>query len=320
MRYKTLVTLAVSALTVLPVAAQAQDKKVYVSLGGGATIPNSEVKDHLGNGYNFNFGVEVKVTPVIGIEGLYSFNGLGDKQISIPVSGTPGGATVATDFFGSMNMQYGTVNLVLQKPDGAVRPYGLVGMGVYYRPIKVTTPGVGYVPGYCDPWWYDCVPRRLRSCRERRGRAELDRLRDGLRRRPELRGVLRGTPLSLHLGSDRRRRQGQCSRCPASAPSGKPTDSFWPRRSAFAFRAAPFTAADPPPPRRRCSSRSSRNGTQPDHPDGRRFSLRYFGTITSSSRGSPPALPRRCGVLAGITSISPLRTREAPQKSASGQV
>ena len=87
------------------------------------------MKDHLGNGYNFNFGVEVKVTPVIGIEGLYSFNGLGDKRISIPVSGTPGGATVPTDFFADMNMQYGTVNLVVQKPDGAVRPYGLVGHG-----------------------------------------------------------------------------------------------------------------------------------------------------------------------------------------------
>jgi hypothetical protein len=31
-------------------------------------------------------------------------------------------------------------------------------MGVYYRPVKVTTPGVGYVPGYCDPWWYVCYP------------------------------------------------------------------------------------------------------------------------------------------------------------------
>ncbi len=61
MRYKTLVTLAVSALTVLPVTAQAQDK-VKISFGGGVTTPNSEVKDHLGNGFNFNFGVEVKVT------------------------------------------------------------------------------------------------------------------------------------------------------------------------------------------------------------------------------------------------------------------
>ena len=89
MRYRTLVGLAVSLLGILPVAAQAQDKKVSVSLGGGFTEPNAEVKDHLGNGYNFNFGVEVKVTPVIGIEGLYSFNGLGEKRISVPVSPTP---------------------------------------------------------------------------------------------------------------------------------------------------------------------------------------------------------------------------------------
>ena len=93
MRYATLFVLAVSALGALPIAAQAQDKKVNVSFGGGFTVPNAEVKDHLGNGYNINFGVEVKVTPVIGIEGLYSFNGLGDKRISIPVSGTPGGST-----------------------------------------------------------------------------------------------------------------------------------------------------------------------------------------------------------------------------------
>jgi hypothetical protein len=158
MRHRTLITLAMSALVALPVTALAQDKRVHVSFGGGFTVPNSEVKDHLGNGYNFNFGVEVNVTPVIGIEGLYSFNGLGDKRISIPVSPTPNAATVPTDFFGSMNMQYGTANLVLRKPEGAVRPYGLVGMGVYYRPVKVTTPGVGYAPGYCDPWWYVCYP------------------------------------------------------------------------------------------------------------------------------------------------------------------
>ena len=155
---RTLIVLTVGTLAALPVAAQAQDTKVHVSFGGGFTVPNSEVKDHLGNGYNFNFGVEVKVTPVIGIEGLYSFNGLGDKRISIPVSGTPGGTPVPTDFFAGMNMQYGTANVVIQKPDGTVRPYGLVGLGVYYRPVKVTTPGVGYVPGYCDPWWYVCYP------------------------------------------------------------------------------------------------------------------------------------------------------------------
>ena len=137
--------------------AYAQDQPVNFSIGGGYTVPNGEVRDHLGDGYNFNIGLQVNVTPVIGIEGLYSFNGLGDKRISIPVSPTPGADPVPTDFFGSMNMQYGTGALVVQRPDGGVRPYGLAGAGVYYRPVKVTTPGVGYVPPYCDPWWYICT-------------------------------------------------------------------------------------------------------------------------------------------------------------------
>src|SRR5687768_4240981 len=158
MRYRTtgvLVTLFVAALAT---GAQAQEQAVNFSLGGGWTAPNSDVRDHLGDGYNFNIGLQFNVTPVIGIEGLYSFNGLGDKRISIPVSGAPGGDAVPTDFFASMNMQYGTVSLIAQRPEGGVRPYGLVGMGVYYRPVKVTTPGVGFVPGYCDPWWYVCYP------------------------------------------------------------------------------------------------------------------------------------------------------------------
>ena len=121
-------------------------------------MPNSEVRDHLGNGYNFNFGVQVNVTHIIGIEGLYSFNGLGDKRISIPVSPNPTDPGVPTDFFADMNMQYGTGSVIIRAPQGNVKPYGLIGMGVYYRPVRVTTPGVGYVPGYCDPWWYVCYP------------------------------------------------------------------------------------------------------------------------------------------------------------------
>jgi len=139
--------------------AQAQEKKVLFSIGGGFTAPNSEVRDHLGDGYNFNIGLQVNLTPVVGIEGLYGFNGLGDKDLTFDVFPQPiesGG--IPTTVSAGMNMQYGTVSLVFQQPDGNVRPYGLVGMGVYYRPVEVTTPGVGWVPGYCDPWWYVCYP------------------------------------------------------------------------------------------------------------------------------------------------------------------
>jgi len=159
MRFRTTGALVTLFVTGLAVCAQAQEKRVLFSIGGGFTAPNSEVRDHFGDGYNFNIGLQVNVTPVIGIEGLYSFNGLGDKDISIPVFPTPvASGGVPTNFTASMNMQYGTVNLVAQKPDGGIRPYGLVGMGVYHRPLELTTPGVGWVPGYCDPWWYVCYP------------------------------------------------------------------------------------------------------------------------------------------------------------------
>jgi opacity protein-like surface antigen len=158
-RYVSFV-MAAACVAMTPVAAQAQDdRRVHFSLGAGYTAPNGEVEDRLGGGYNFNFGVDVAVTPIISIEGLYSYNGLGEKRISVPLSPVVnplGTDTVPTDFFGTMNMQYGTGSVIVQKPEGNVRPYGLIGMGVYYRPVKVTTPGVGFAPGYCDPWLYVC--------------------------------------------------------------------------------------------------------------------------------------------------------------------
>jgi hypothetical protein len=143
----------------LPIAAQAQEKRGMFIIGSGYSTPNSEVRDHLGDGYNFNIGGQVNINPHFGIEGLYSFNGLGEKRLSIPVFPTPLDASgTPTDFFASMNMQYGTVSAVVQGSEGKVRPFGLVGMGAYYRPVKVTSPAIGYAPGYCDPWWYVCYP------------------------------------------------------------------------------------------------------------------------------------------------------------------
>lgn len=157
---KLLFALVAGVLAVAPATAQAQDdKKVHFTFGGGFTVPNSDVKDHFGNGYNINFGVDVAVTPTVAIEGMYSFNGLGSKDLTINVYPQPlADAGVPTDLSADMNMQTFTGNVIFQKAEGDVRPYGLIGMGVYYRPVKVTTPGVGYVPGYCDPWWYVCYP------------------------------------------------------------------------------------------------------------------------------------------------------------------
>jgi hypothetical protein len=123
MRHKATFVFAMAAAlaTIAPVGAQAQDKRVHVSLGGGWTAPNSEVGDRFGQGYNFNLGVDIAINPVISIEGLYSFNGLGEKNITLPVTPEPvGTGGVPTQLFSSMNMQYGTGSVFFQKPDGNV--------------------------------------------------------------------------------------------------------------------------------------------------------------------------------------------------------
>ncbi len=204
---RTAVLIAAMLLATIPAAAQ-DVKPVEFQIGGGMTFPNSEVRDFLGDGYNFNIGLTFNVNPNVGIETLYSFNGLGQKQISIPVSQTPIDSTVPTDFFGDMNMQFGTVNLVVRKSTGGVRPYMVTGVGIYYRPITVTTPAVGFGPGLLQPLlvllqlWRFCPGRRSRR------RAQLHRLRHGHRRRNHVRECLlcRGA-LSLHLGSERGRRR-----------------------------------------------------------------------------------------------------------------
>ncbi len=79
------------ALVATNAYAQAAERPVNFSFGIGWTSPNSEVNDHLGNGYNINIGLQGNITPTIALEGLYSFNGLGDKTRLVDVADTPGG-------------------------------------------------------------------------------------------------------------------------------------------------------------------------------------------------------------------------------------
>jgi opacity protein-like surface antigen len=159
MRQTPLLLALALLLAASPASAQDPDKKVNWQVGGGYTWTLSEVGDYLGDGWNFNLGATFQATPIIGIEGLYSFNGLGEREFTLPVSSTPGTEGVPTPFAADMNMQYGTASVIVRSPrDTRVRPYGLTGIGVYYRPVTVTTPGVGFVPGFCSPWWYYCVP------------------------------------------------------------------------------------------------------------------------------------------------------------------
>jgi len=142
------------AAVVVAAPAQAQERKYYFNVGGGYTFSLSDVKEHLGNGGNFTLGATFQVTPWLGIQGEYGYTGFGEKRI---VRDIPGAGPTNFDVHGSMH--YGTANLVVGgRPARTAVTYFTGGVGVYGRPVSVTTPTVGFVPGFCNPWWYVCWP------------------------------------------------------------------------------------------------------------------------------------------------------------------
>jgi opacity protein-like surface antigen len=155
---KAMATLIVALLLGAAPAYAQTEKPVDVNFGGGYTFATGEARDALGDGFNFNAGVSFNVSRALGIQVEYGFNGLGEKNIAIPVSLSPTGQAIPTDFFADANMQFGDVNMVFRQTEGRARGYGLFGVGAYYRKVAVTTPGVGYVSGYCNPYWYACYP------------------------------------------------------------------------------------------------------------------------------------------------------------------
>jgi len=140
--------------------AAAQDvKPIQLTIGGGWTGVLGAAKDHIGDACNFTLGILFNVNPIVSLQGEYAWNGVKKKRLSLPVSPVVNPlTTVPTDFFADGNMQYGDFNVMVHAPtQGKAKPYGILGAGVYYRPVNITTPGVGYTT-ICDPYWYVCYP------------------------------------------------------------------------------------------------------------------------------------------------------------------
>jgi len=140
--------------------AGAQDvKPIQLTIGGGWTSVLGAAKDHVGQAGNFTLGILYNANPVFSVQGEYAWNGVKKKRLSLLTSNPPIAPTpVPTDFYADGNMQYGDFNVLLHAPThGKAKPYGIVGAGVYYRPVNITTPAVGFTT-VCDPWWYVCYP------------------------------------------------------------------------------------------------------------------------------------------------------------------
>ena len=156
---RSAVGLATAAFVFTAVTASAQDKRWDANVGGGYTFLLGDAGSHLSDGFNLAAGFTFYVTDWLGFQAEYGYIRLAQQTIQKPVSGTPGGASVPTDFFVGMGAQYGDLNLVLRKKtSGAVSPYVVGGIGLYYRSVAIKTNGLGYVPGACDPYWLYCYP------------------------------------------------------------------------------------------------------------------------------------------------------------------
>jgi opacity protein-like surface antigen len=151
--------LLLAAVLIAAVPAVAQDEKpVKVTVGGGFTGVYGDGADRIGNGGNFTLGLLFKVSPTVSLQGEYGWNGMKQKNLQIPVSVNPLAGGVPSDFFADANMQYGDFNVMLHPASsGKAQPYFLTGLGVYYRPVTISTPSIGFAT-VCDPYWYVCYP------------------------------------------------------------------------------------------------------------------------------------------------------------------
>ena len=145
MRLARLVLVGAAVLALAPSAASAQ---VHVNIGGGPTFLASDLGEHFSTGWGPAIGVTFDVTPLIGAQFEYAYRRFSIKD-DAPFFG-------ATAFDANHKTHQLDFNLVASfAPAGsAVRPYVIVGPGMYYREVEITQyVGNGVI---CDPYWYVC--------------------------------------------------------------------------------------------------------------------------------------------------------------------
>jgi len=135
------------------------DRPVHVNIGGGFTVPVSDVADRFSTGGNFTIGAIFEPTPAFGLQVEYAYNGLSGQDKFIPLQVTPVAAANGQALIESHhNMQYINFNGILQVHGNTlIKPYAIGGGGFYYRSVSLTTPDVGFTT-WCDPYWYVCYP------------------------------------------------------------------------------------------------------------------------------------------------------------------
>jgi opacity protein-like surface antigen len=156
------VMMGVILFAAAPAQAQYEDRPVHVNLGGGFTMPVSDVSERFGTGGSFSIGLlfEPPQSPMFAFQVEYSYNGLAGEDAQIPLFPGPGAVLPSGNALieSHHNMQYISFNAMVRPGgDAMLKPYVTGGGGAYYRSVSLTTPSVGYTT-WCDPYWYVCYP------------------------------------------------------------------------------------------------------------------------------------------------------------------
>lgn len=157
MTSRTLFGIAAMVLAVAGTASAQDEGPVSVNLGGGFTIPYSDLKDAFGTGANLQIGLNFRVSSMVKLQAEYGFNRLGSKDLAPTAGALPTGVSSSIPLTANHKIHDGDFNLLIGPALGskAAVGYGIVGAGYYHRIVNVTTPSVG-VGTVCDPWLYIC--------------------------------------------------------------------------------------------------------------------------------------------------------------------
>ncbi len=137
--------LALGAALALP--ASASDKTWSFGVGGGASLPSSDLGDRFDTGWNLQADFTYHATPSLGLQLGYGHHEFGAKSDFFDLTALE--ATQKMDHLG--------LALVLGTPrDRGLGGYLVAGGGLYFREVEVTRFEGSVTVPVCDPWLGFC--------------------------------------------------------------------------------------------------------------------------------------------------------------------
>ena len=154
-----LVTLVASAPAFAQGGGVYADRPVHLNIGGGFTMPLSDVSDRFGTGGGFAIGMIVEPQSNIGLQFEYGYNALDGSSFDVPFATAPGLALLTNGTIESHHsMHYLNGNAIFSSgKESLFNAYAIGGGGMYYRTVSLTSPDLGFTT-FCDPFLFVCEP------------------------------------------------------------------------------------------------------------------------------------------------------------------